>query len=257
MAVIHDIMPAFELFQPTSVDDALASAGSARRESLGDGRRPRQLRLAQGPHQAARSGHRSEPGQGTARRARRSNGGLEIGAMTTLTEVVRHPIVQREVRHSAERRRSGRLSADSQPGNHRRQRLAGCALLVLPRRLAVLSRRRQHLLRGYAHGHQSRARHPRRGPLRGRQSFGHRARVDRARREDGDSNAEGRARRRCRGLFHRPWHRHHAHDDPEARRSAHCDSHPVHLGRLAVLFRKGSRPRRCGISRWSTWRRRW
>ena len=43
MAVIHDVIPAFELFQPTSVDDALVSAGPARREGLGAGRRPRQL----------------------------------------------------------------------------------------------------------------------------------------------------------------------------------------------------------------------
>ena len=93
MAVIRDVMPAFELFQPTSVDDALSLAGAARREGLGAGRRSRQLRLVQGSHQAARSGDRPEPGQGTAR-VRADGDGLEIGAMTTLTEVVRHPVVR-------------------------------------------------------------------------------------------------------------------------------------------------------------------
>src|SRR2546430_8408197 len=48
----------------------------------------------------------------------------------------------------------------------RRQRLAGHALLVLPRRLDVLSRRRQHLLRRHADRDQPRARHLRRGSLR-------------------------------------------------------------------------------------------
>ena len=38
---------------------------------------------------------------------------------------------------------SGRLAADPQPGHDRRQRVAGRALLVLPRRLVVLPRRRQ------------------------------------------------------------------------------------------------------------------
>ena len=30
MAVIHDVMPAFELFQPATVDDALSAARPAR-----------------------------------------------------------------------------------------------------------------------------------------------------------------------------------------------------------------------------------
>jgi len=57
--------------------------------------------------------------------------------MTTLTEVVRHPVVKREVQHTFERRRKSRLAQIPQPGNHRRQRIAGHALLVLPRRLEV------------------------------------------------------------------------------------------------------------------------
>ena len=52
MAVIRDVMPAFELFQPASVDEALALARRATARRLGAGGRPGQLRLAQGPHQA-------------------------------------------------------------------------------------------------------------------------------------------------------------------------------------------------------------
>ena len=83
------------------------------------------------------------------------NGGLEIGAMTTLTEVVRNPIVKEKFSILSTGAEAGRVPADSQPGHHRRQRIAGRALLVLSRRLEVLSRRRQHLLCGYADGGQS------------------------------------------------------------------------------------------------------
>ena len=106
--------------------------------------------------------------------------------MTTLTEVVRHPVVRERYAILLEGGRSRGVAADSQPGHDRRQRVAGHALLVLPRRLAVLPRRRQHLLRRHADGDQSRARDPRRRPLRGRQPVRHRARADRARRADGD-----------------------------------------------------------------------
>ena len=63
MAIIRDIMPAFELFQPATIDDALRVAGPARLGRLGDGGRARQLRLAEGPHQATQGGDRSEPGR--------------------------------------------------------------------------------------------------------------------------------------------------------------------------------------------------
>ncbi len=92
MAVIRDVIPAFELFQPTSVDDALAlqSRHGAKAWVLAGGldsfdwfkdriKRPEvvidlsQVRELRG--------------------VRASGDGLEIGAMTTLTEVVRHPMV--------------------------------------------------------------------------------------------------------------------------------------------------------------------
>jgi len=93
MAVIHDVIPAFELFQPTSVDDALAlqARHGAKAWVLAGGldsfdwfkdriKRPEvvidlsQVRELRG--------------------VRPAGDGLEIGAMTTLTEVVRHPLVR-------------------------------------------------------------------------------------------------------------------------------------------------------------------
>jgi xanthine dehydrogenase YagS FAD-binding subunit len=93
MAVIRDVIPAFELFQPTSVDDALAlqARHGAKAWVLAGGldsfdwfkdriKRPEvvidlsQVRELRG--------------------IRAAGDGLEIGAMTTLTEVVRHPVVR-------------------------------------------------------------------------------------------------------------------------------------------------------------------
>jgi xanthine dehydrogenase YagS FAD-binding subunit len=93
MAVIHDVIPAFELFQPTSVDDALALQGryGAKAWVLAGGldsfdwfkdriKRPEVvIDLSQVKE---------------LRGVRQSGDGLEIGAMTTLTEVVRHPMIR-------------------------------------------------------------------------------------------------------------------------------------------------------------------
>jgi len=93
MAVIRDVMPAFELFQPASADDAVAllhqhgsdawvmAGGLDSFDWLKDRiKRPKvvvdlsQIKDLSGVKEA--------------------NGGIEIGAMTTLTEVVHHPIVK-------------------------------------------------------------------------------------------------------------------------------------------------------------------
>ncbi len=93
MAVIHDVIPAFELFQPTSVDDALAlqARHGAKAWVLAGGldsfdwfkdriKRPEVvIDLSQIKE---------------LRGIRTVSDGLEIGAMTTLTEVVRHPMVR-------------------------------------------------------------------------------------------------------------------------------------------------------------------
>ena len=150
MATIHDVMPAFELFQPTSIDDALSLLERHRRsvwvlaggldtfDWLKDRNKRPSVVIDLSGVEALR-GIKALP-----------DGGLEIGATTTLTEIANHSTVQREVR--AARRGGGarRIAADSQPGHPGRQRLAGHALLVLPERLDVLSRGRQHLLRRHA-----------------------------------------------------------------------------------------------------------
>jgi len=93
MAVIHDVMPAFELFQPTSVDDTLALLDRYRGEAwvMAGGldsfdwlkdriKRPKVVvDLSQVKE---------------LRGVREAGGGLEFGATTTLTEVVRHPMVR-------------------------------------------------------------------------------------------------------------------------------------------------------------------
>jgi xanthine dehydrogenase YagS FAD-binding subunit len=93
MAVIRDIISAFELFQPATVDDAVRLLDTYRHDYwvLAGGldsmdwlkdrlRKPRYvIDLSQVRELAG---------------VRDANGGLEIGAMTPLTEVVRHPLVR-------------------------------------------------------------------------------------------------------------------------------------------------------------------
>ena len=93
MAVIRGSMPSFELFQPTSVDAALALIGrhGAAARILGGGLDTFDAlpdRVVQ-PAALVDLGGIAEL-QGI----REVGGGLEIGAMTTLAEIARHPIVQ-------------------------------------------------------------------------------------------------------------------------------------------------------------------
>jgi xanthine dehydrogenase YagS FAD-binding subunit len=93
MAIVRDIMPAFELFQPATVQDALSLLDRHGRDAwvLAGGLdsfdwlkdRIKKPKVVVDLSQA-----------GELRGVRESNGGLEIGAMTTLTEVVRHPVVR-------------------------------------------------------------------------------------------------------------------------------------------------------------------
>ena len=215
-AQIRDVMPAFELYQPASVADALGvlerhgadawvmAGGLDTFDWLKDRiRRPKVVvdlsRVAE------------------LRGIKEANGGLEIGAMTTLTEVANQRAGQGALRAAGRGRRPGRLAADPQPGHDGRQRLPGRALLVLPRRLAVLPRRRQHLLRRHADGGEPRARHLRRGSLRRGEPVRHGARPDRARRPDGRSTAADRAGRAGAGLLRRAGGGHHPADHAAAR----------------------------------------
>jgi len=97
MAVIRDVMPAFELFQPTSVDDTLAlldryrtsvwimAGGLDSFDWLKD-------RIKRPAVVVDLSGVDALRGIQVS-----ADGGLEIGAMTTLTDVVRHPAVKEKV----------------------------------------------------------------------------------------------------------------------------------------------------------------
>jgi len=93
MAIVRDIMPAFELFQPATIQDALSLLNRYGRDGwvLAGGldsfdwlkdriKRPKVvIDLSQVSEMKG---------------VREVNGGLEIGAMTTLTQVVRHPVVK-------------------------------------------------------------------------------------------------------------------------------------------------------------------
>ena len=79
--------------------------------------------------------------------------GVEIGAMTTLTEVATHPLLQSQYA-ILPGGTQGSDAADSASGHPGRQHQPGYAVLVLPQRYAVLSGWRQHLLRRYTNGHE-------------------------------------------------------------------------------------------------------
>ena len=101
MAVIRDMMPAFELFQPASIDEALALLDRHGSDAwvLGGGMdsfdwlKDRTKR----PGVVVDLSQVSE-----LRGIKEANGGLEIGATTTLTEVVGHPVVQAKFKILAE-----------------------------------------------------------------------------------------------------------------------------------------------------------
>lgn len=94
MATIHDVMPAFELFQPTSVDDTLSLLDRHRRSvwvlagglDTFDWLKDRNKRPSV---VIDLSGVAALRGIKTA-----ADGGLEIGATTTLTEIANHQVVK-------------------------------------------------------------------------------------------------------------------------------------------------------------------
>ena len=97
MAVIHDVMPAFELFQPASISDALTllnrhgsnawvmAGGLDSFDWLKDRIKRPSVVIDLSQVQALRG-------------IKEQNGGLEIGAATTLTEVARHLVVRDKFR---------------------------------------------------------------------------------------------------------------------------------------------------------------
>src|SRR5215218_5092884 len=93
MAVIRDVMPVFELYQPASIDDALKlldkhgadamvlAGGLDSMDWLKDRLRKPKVVVDLGLIKELKG-------------VREVNGGLEIGAMTPLTDVVKHPMVK-------------------------------------------------------------------------------------------------------------------------------------------------------------------
>ena len=146
---------------------------------------------------------RSEPDQGTGG-VRDMDGGIEIGAMTTLTEVVRDPIVKAKFSILSEGREAAASPQIRNQGTIGGNVSQDARCWYYRGGLKCYRAGGNMLLRRYADGHQPRARHPRRGPLRGREPSDSAPAHDGARREDGDSQLEGRARGGCRELFHRP-----------------------------------------------------
>jgi xanthine dehydrogenase YagS FAD-binding subunit len=93
MAVIRDVMPVFELYQPASIDDALKLLDKHGTDALVlagglDSMDWLKDRLKK-PRAVVDLGQIKE-----LKGVREANGGLEIGAMTPLTEVVKHPVVR-------------------------------------------------------------------------------------------------------------------------------------------------------------------
>jgi xanthine dehydrogenase YagS FAD-binding subunit len=93
MAVIRDVMPAFELFQPASIADAqaLLSRYGAEAWVLAGGLDSFDWLKDRIKRPAAVV---DLSGIGELKGIRPRGDGLEIGAMTTLTEVVRHPVIR-------------------------------------------------------------------------------------------------------------------------------------------------------------------
>src|ERR1043165_4204029 len=98
MAIIHDVMPVFELFQPTTVEDTITlldqygkdawvlAGGLDTFDWFKDRNKRRQVVVDLSGVEALR-GVKAADG-----------GGLEIGAATTLTEVANHADVKRNYR---------------------------------------------------------------------------------------------------------------------------------------------------------------
>ena len=72
MAVIRDVMPVFELFQPAIGRRCAGAAGAARGRRVGAGGRDGHVRLVEGPVEAGGGGGRPEPGGASCAGSKRS-----------------------------------------------------------------------------------------------------------------------------------------------------------------------------------------
>ncbi len=211
----RDMMPSFELYQPDSLEGALKLSKDVEKSWL----------LAGGQDSYDWFKDRAKrpealidiTGIAALKGMRETADGLEVGALTTLTEIAENDVVQSKVQPAGARRRARRQPADPQRGHAGRQSLPGRALLVLPRRRRLLPRRRQHLLRRHAAGPEPRALPVRRRALHRGDAIGRGAGGGGARGCHRHRGRRGRARGAGRGILHRSGGGHHAHDHPQAR----------------------------------------
>ena len=254
--IIKDVMPSFELYQPTQLKDAFALLDRYGKDGWKMAGRLRQPVVVQGTHQAAQGGDRSRRhrrAQGHPRDRRRHRDRRPDDAHRDRAQSG-HP---GEISPARGRGRQGREPADPQCRHHRRQCLPGRALLVLPLRPAVLPRRRHHLLRRHAPGREPRACAVRLRPLRRGIAVGHGAGAGRARCQIRRQERQGRAHHRRRGFLHRAEDRHHPDDIAHARGDPHRHPDFQRAGPAPISTSRRSPTGTPGTSRWSTSPRPW
>ena len=93
MALVHDVIPPFQLFQPSSIDDALELLDTRGREAwVPAGGMDSMDWLKDRTRRTSAVVELSQIAE--LRGIRDAAGGREIGAATTLTEVAEHPAVR-------------------------------------------------------------------------------------------------------------------------------------------------------------------
>ena len=243
----RDMMPNFELLQPTKLADAL---------SLLDSRGKDIWKMAGGNDSLDWFKDRVKRpkavmdlgGIAELKGIRETADGIEIGALTTLTEVANSPVIKSKFKVLADAAHPCRQPADPQL----RPRIGGnvsqdARCWYYRSGLNCYRAGGTTCYSDTPAGTEPGARHLRRLPLRRGQPVGYRAGADRARGEHGDQNRQGRAHRRGGEVLRRPGRRHHPHDGGEAGRTAGRDPHPQQMGQREVLFREGRRPEHLGL----------
>src|SRR5919106_571526 len=215
--IVKDMMPSFELYQTANLDDALELA-----DRFGaDG-----WVMAGGNDSLAWFKDRAKRPQAVIditgiaelNGVRETADGVEIGAVTTLSEIERHPLIGEKFR----------ILADA------------------ARRVASPQIRNNGTIGGNV-SQDARCWYYRYG-LPCYRAGGHRPGSGRARGGDAVAQRRRRAGRESGGLLHRARGRHHAHDRARAERDTDRDPDPEHLGRRKVLLREGRGPADLGLS---------
>ena len=250
--MVRDMMPNFELFQPTTLADALTLLDRRGQGHLEDGRRQRQPRLVQGPRQAAqgRDGprrHRGAQGHPRNRRRHRDRRADDAGGDQRQPD---RPQQIRLLAKAAGRVASPQIRNMSSIGGNVCQD-ARCWYY----RCGVSCYRAggNHLLRRHAGGQN-----------REHALFDANRCIAVTPSDTAPAlivleakmvmqDRQGRARDRCRrSIFVGAGDRHHPHDGAEAGRTAGGDAHPQPNGPARSFTSRRSPTVRPGTSRWST-----